>query len=163
YEVTVVCANEGRLRAVLEMRDAGEGRQILRDHFRRSFDDGLASRDGLLHIINLNYQSIAAGGDQSFVSQTFQEWLSGTRWRICQEGDSRDVCPIVRNRNMLNVQSDPLAGTGRARLDSLFATLERLGTVITVRELLMMAAYALTGGLGCKDVHKRGARKQRTG
>lgn len=162
-EVTVVCANEGRLRAVLEVRDAGEGRQTLRDHFRRSFDDGLASRDGLIHIINLNYQSVAAGGDHSLVSQTFQEWLSGTRWRICQECDSQDVCPIFRNRNMLNVQSDSLAATRRARLDSLFGTLERLGTVITVRELLMMAAYALTGGLGCKDVHKRAARKQPKG
>lgn len=162
-EITIICANEGRLRAVLEMRDAGDGRRTLRDHFLKSFDDGLASRDGLIHIINLNYQSVAAGGEQSLVSQTFHEWLAGTRWRICSDCDSRDVCPILRNRNMLNMQSDALAGIRRRRLDSLFATLERLGTVITVREMLMTAAYALTGGLGCKDVHKRSTKRQRTG
>ena len=162
-EITVICANEGRLRAVLEMRDAGDGRRTLRDHFLKSFDDGLASRDGLIHIINLNYQSVAAGGDQGLVSQTFHEWLKEPRWRICQDCDSRDVCPILRNRNMLNIQSDAHATVRRKRLDSLFATLERLGTVITVREMLMTAAYALTGGLGCKDVHKRSSRKQRAG
>ncbi|PQE01760.1 hypothetical protein CYL16_06850 [Mycobacterium sp. EPG1] len=34
------------------------------------------------------------------------------------------------------------------------AITERLGTVITIREILMTVAYFLTGGLRCKDVHR---------
>ena len=162
-EITVICANEGRLRAILETEGAGEGCQTLRDHFKQSFVDGLASRDGLIHIVNLNYQSVAAGDDQSLTSLALQKWLDARRWQTCQECDSRDACPILRNRNMLNLQTDPNAATRRKRLDSIFATLERLGTVITVRELLMTSAYMLTGGLDCKTVHKKTGGKRRTG
>lgn len=39
------------------------------------------------------------------------------------------------------------------------AIAERLGTVITIREILMTVAYLLTGGLRCADVHKEYTRR----
>ena len=51
--VTVVCANEGRLRSIL----SGGGPKL--DHLKRAFSEsfrsGLTSSDGQLYILNLNY------------------------------------------------------------------------------------------------------------
>nr|MDT0524496.1 hypothetical protein [Streptomyces sp. DSM 41633] len=55
---SIVCVNEGRLRSIFaEADDADLG--LLRQAFGGSFSSGLASADGVLHIVNLNYQSVA--------------------------------------------------------------------------------------------------------
>lgn len=162
--VTIICANEGRLRAVLATKNAGDYCRELLDTFLSCFDDGKASKDGRIHIVNLNHQSIAAGADgQSLGDLALRDWTSGNRWRACADCDSRDGCPIFRNREMLSERADSeLAVIRKAKLRLLFATLERIGYVITIRDMLMAFAYLLTGGLKCSDVHKM-LKRRKTG
>lgn len=154
--VTIICANEGRLRAVLSSKNAGPYCKEILNDFESSFDDGRASRNGQTHIVNLNHQSISAGHKHpSLAERALKEWTSGNRWRICRKCDSKDYCPIYRNRNMLTETEDSgIAKTRKQKLSSLLATLERVGYVITIRDMLMAFAYLLTGGLKCDDVHR---------
>ncbi|WP_153039247.1 hypothetical protein [Microbulbifer sp. Q7] len=161
--VTIICANEGRFRAVLASKSAGSRCAELLKSFELSFDRGQASRDGGIHIVNLNYQSTAAGlGGHSLGDLALRDWTSGKRWRSCNDCDAREACPIIRNREMLSERvAQGKAATRKAKLRLLFATLERIGYVITIRDMLMAFAYLLTGGLKCDDVHrlKRGRRE----
>jgi hypothetical protein len=161
--VTIICANEGRLRAVLSSSKAGPYCAELLKSFETSFDDGKASRDGRIHIVNLNHQSTASGDDgQSLGDRALRDWTSGTRWRSCSDCDSRDACPINRNREMLSERFDEAkAATRKDKLRLLFATLERIGYVITIRDMLMAFAYLLTGGLKCEDVHTMKRRRKK--
>lgn len=162
--VTVICANEGRLRTVLELASPGTFNALLRDEFSSSFRNGLASQDGSIHIINLNYQSIAATGEnkRSLLIEALHQWTSGTRWRTCVTCDSRSACPIFANQAMLTDQSAESSGVRRKNLEMLFSTMERLGAVVTIREMLMVVAYLLTSGLSCKGVHDK-VRKSKAG
>ena len=161
--VTIICANEGRLRAVLSSIRAGSYCAELLKNFESSFDNGKASRDGRIHIVNLNHQSTAAGADgQSLGDRALRDWTSGTRWRSCNDCDSREACPINRNRGMLSERADEeVATTRKEKLRLLFATLERIGYVITIRDMLMAFAYLLTGGLKCDDVHRMKRRRKK--
>ncbi|MDO6825001.1 hypothetical protein [Marinobacter sp. 1_MG-2023] len=161
--VTIICANEGRLRAVLASDSAGAYCQELLETFLSCFEDGRASRDGRIHIVNLNHQSTAAGeAGKSLGDMALRDWTSGTRWRSCADCDARDDCPIYRNREMLSERADSeAAATRKAKLRLLFATLERIGYVITIRDMLMAFAYLLTGGLKCSDVHRRLKRRDK--
>lgn len=160
--VTVICANEGRLRAVLESASSSTYCQSLLDEFNSSFRDGLASRTGKIHIINMNFQSVAASSadHRSLVVETIHDWTSGTRWRVCGECDSRDSCPILANQKMLGSQSGEETDVRRRNIEALFSTTERLGTVVTIREMLMVVAYLLTTGLDCEQVHKLAEKKK---
>ena len=153
-EVTIICANEGRLRAVLESSNSGVVCAKLLSDFSESFNDGLVSRDGLDHIINLNYQSVASESGSSLIARTLQEWLSGKRWNVCQKCCHQTSCPIYRNRNLLTPQIDYKGELRRRKVEGIFATAERLGSVVTIREMLMATAYFVTGGLTCEIVHK---------
>ncbi|MBL3557002.1 MULTISPECIES: hypothetical protein [Marinobacter] len=161
--VTIICANEGRLRAVLASSNAGPYCAELLKSFVSCFDDGRASSDGRIHIVNLNHQSIAAGTDgESLGDRALRDWTSGTRWRSCNDCDSRAACPINRNREMLSERVDlEAAAIRKAKMRLLFATLERIGYVITIRDMLMAFAYLLTGGLKCADVHKMRRRRKK--
>jgi hypothetical protein len=156
--LTVICANEGRLRAILEGNSGSSGCKKLLKEFRSSFSSGLASSDGEVHIVNLNYQSVAAQGGETLIGRTLRNWLDGRRWGACSTCDSRTSCPIYRNFEMLSNVRDPLASKRIERLEALFASAERLGAVITIREMLMIVAYITTGGLVCKDVHQKAKR-----
>ncbi|MEW9921830.1 hypothetical protein AB2B41_19660 [Marimonas sp. MJW-29] len=161
--VTIICANEGRFRAVLASDQAGHYCAQLLNSFEASFENGKASQDGRVHIVNLNHQSTAADEDGlSLGDRAIRDWTSGTRWRSCGECDAREACPINRNREMLSERVDEVAAaTRKTKLRLLFATLERIGYVITIRDMLMAFAYLLTGGLKCEDVHRmrRGRKK----
>jgi hypothetical protein len=161
-EVAIICANEGRLREVLESTNAGAICAKLTNDFSESFNDGLASREGKDHIINLNYQSVASDNGPSLISRTLHEWLKGNRWNICQKCTYHASCPIYRNRNLLSPKDDEKGELRRAKVESLFATAERLGSVVTIREMLMATAYIVTGGLTCEEVHRQ-ARVQTKG
>ena len=152
---TIICANEGRLRAVLSGGKAGEiGGKILKA-FEGSFLDGKTSLDGQIHIVNLNYQSVAANTpNTSLIDRAIREWTSGTRWKSCTDCTAQSNCPINRNRELLSERvGQELAQTRKEKLRLLLATLERIGYVITIRDMLMSLAYLLTGGLKCNDVH----------
>lgn len=157
----VVCANEGRLRAIVHSSAAGASCGRIADLFRRSFTTGSTSDDGVVHIVNLNFQSVAsatAGGRPSLVRRTLQSWVGdGRRWGAgsCGSCSLSEHCPIQRNRTLLAEEGE--ASERRiANIERLFATVERLGHVVTIREMLMLVAYFLTAGLRCEDVHKRG-------
>lgn len=160
--VTIICANEGRLRAVLASENAGPYCAELLEGFVTCFDEGRASKDGRIHIVNLNYQSTAAGDNgQALGDRAIRDWTSGSRWRSCGDCDAREECPIIRNREMLSERvENELAGTRKDKLRLLFATLERIGYVITIRDMLMAFAYLLTGGLKCEDVHRMRNRRK---
>ncbi|RQW71746.1 hypothetical protein EBB56_04770 [Halomonas sp. YLB-10] len=154
--VTLICANEGRLRAVLASDNAGSYCTKILRCFESSFEHGKASIDGRIHVVNLNHQSTAAGADgQSLGDRALRDWTSGIRWRSCNDCDSRAACPIHRNRDMLSERAElEVASVRKEKLRLLFATLERIGYVITIRDMLMTFAYLLTGGLKCEDVHR---------
>lgn len=153
---TVICANEGRLRALLAAgKDKPVSRQI-DEEFAQSFKSGLASTSGRVHVVNLNYQSIsAAGKPRSLIVETVHQWTDGRRWQECSQCDARGHCPILANQRLLATSSGLEAETRQKNLETLFATVERLGSVVTIRELLMVTAFALTSGLLCKDVESR--------
>ncbi len=151
-DITLVCVNEGRLRAILET-DSGPHSIKFKNDFHSSFESGLASSDGKNHIINLNYQSVASEKN-SLVKRALREWLKGTRWRVCKKCDSSSICPIFKNRKMLVDEAER-----QNRIEVIYSTIERLGTVITIRELLMSLAYLLTGNLRCTDVHRNVRKK----
>jgi hypothetical protein len=157
-EALIICANEGRLRAVVNSDSSGANCHRIRELFHSTFESGLASGDDVLHIVNLNFQSIAVeyqGKEKSLITRTFQEWVvDGRRWSgSCDSCSLSPSCPIKRNRELLG-ESD--LSTDRVnRIDKLCATLERLGYVITIREMLMLISYLITGGLTCKDVKER--------
>ena len=156
--VTIICANEGRLRSVISNGSSDISRGI-RDVFAGSFDTGLCTLDGRLHIINLNFQSIAGaeGIKKSILGTAIKKWAEdGGKWnKSCGGCGNQSRCPIYKNRELLSDQTSNGGLLRLARLEDLFSTVERLGRVVTVREALMSVAYFLTGGLTCEDVHEK--------
>ena len=152
---TIICANEGRLRAVLENQSGGKKCATLLSQFNESFNDGCTSRDSKNHIINLNYQSVASNNTASLIGKCLKDWLSGIRWKVCAQCENNSRCPIFNNQILLNTKQDGKAELRRSKIVNLYATAERLGAVITIREMLMSVAYFITGGLDCKTVHSK--------
>lgn len=153
--VTLICANEGRLRDVLSSSTVFTFNTALLDDFRRSFQDGIARRSNDVHIINLNYQSVSSTqGPKSLAVDALHQWTSGTSWRICANCDAKEGCPMLANQSYLSAQSSELGAIRRNRVNTILQTTERLGTVVTIREMLMVLAYMLTSGLTCEEVHK---------
>jgi hypothetical protein len=156
---SIVCVNEGRLRSIFAGAD-NTHLALLRQAFGSSFSSGLASADGNLHIVNLNYQSVARD-ENSVIERVLGGegqrlgWLAQRRWNACDTCDAVGGCPIRRNAALLD---GPEGLNRRDRLREVLAIAERLGTVITIREVLMTVAYLLTGGLRCADVHRYYAR-----
>lgn len=165
--VTVICANEGRLRAVISSIENGPISSQISKVFKNSFKSGLCAVDAKLHIINLNYQSIAGavGSSKSILSVALKAWVGdSTRWnRACDDCLARPRCPINRNRTLLSEQFNNYGVLRTTRLEELFATVERLGCVITLREALMAVAYLVTGGLTCDDVKNKCQRSKQDG
>lgn len=153
--LTVICANEGRLRAVLEAKSDANGCRELLNEFHSSFKSGLASSDGKTHVVNLNYQSVASEKGETLVRQALRSWLDRRRWTACSTCDSRQSCPIYRNFELFSASKDAAPQSRVQRLEGLLAVSERLGAVITIREMLMIVSFAITGGLLCADVHRR--------
>ena len=150
--VTVVCANEGRLRSAAE-RARLDGVLSALDG---SIQSGQSrSSDGAITILNLNHQSVAATSpaDDNIFRQLVSAWVSEPNpWSACDGCSSREHCPILANRMVLaeNHDDGPLGG-----IELLLRTAERTGHVITIRELLIFVAHVITGGLRCGDVHAR--------
>ncbi len=160
-ESLVVCANEGRLRAIISSDAAGPVCSEIGNLLRQSFKHGItASTAAGIHIINLNYQSVAAkaahrGG--SLLRRVLKSWVGdGRRWgdQSCGSCSHKGVCPIRRNRTLLVEQGVESENRVR-RIEEIFEVVERLGHVVTIREMLMLVAYLITGGLTCSDVDRR--------
>lgn len=148
----VICVNEGHLRAVLSKSDNNITGNLTK-HFYNSFETGEVASEENVHIINLNYQSVCSDDTKGLVRGALDKWLHANKWQSCQECSSRDYCPIYKN--FLLLRDEKLGEQRRQRIESVFSLAEKLGTVITIREMLMSLAYMLTGGLVCEDVHKK--------
>lgn len=162
-EALVVCANEGRLRAIISSEGAGTVCHAIVDLLKNSFERGVtASDDGKIHIVNLNYQSVAAHSglrSESLLRRVLASWVGdGRRWKeqSCGSCMHEAVCPIRRNRALLEEQGEA-SKLRIKRLEELLEVLERLGHVVTIREMLMLVSYLITGGLTCTDVDRRSA------
>ena len=160
-ETLIVCANEGRLRAIISSEGAGPICESIGALFHESFQTGItADATGTIHIVNLNFQSVASresSGNGSLLTRVLASWVAdGRRWgdRSCGSCVHEPLCPIRRNRALLTEDGDTSTVRWR-RLEELFEVLERLGHVITIREMLMLVAYLISGGLTCHDVDKR--------
>lgn len=152
--VTLVCANEGKLREVVAERS--ERLSVLRETLEETQRSGrVAIREGIV-VIDLNYQSITAGGEKSFLTGILNQWaLDGRRWSVCSRCNAWEVCPILSNRSQLSGEDDGVAGTNRREgLSLLLRVAEQSGTSITIREALILVAFALTGGTSCEEVQK---------
>ncbi|MBT6182489.1 hypothetical protein HOI04_01250 [archaeon] len=151
---SLICVNEGKLRAIISA-DNENRLDLFKKQFFSSFDNGLVTVDVDAYIINLNYQSVASS-ENNFILKIFSHWLDMRSWRSCTSCASKDFCPIYRNKEVLSDESNTQNKKGIA---DLFALIERLGVVVTIREALMSISYLLTGGLTCKDVHKKKKKK----
>jgi hypothetical protein len=160
-ESLVVCANEGRLRAIVSSDEARAVCADISDLFKKSILRGItADAASGIHIINLNYQSVAAKSahrNGSLLQRVLKAWVGdGRRWgeQSCGSCDHESRCPIRRNRALLAEQGANSERRQR-RLEEVFEVVERLGHVVTIREMLMLVAYLITGGLTCMDVDQR--------
>lgn len=153
--VAIICANEGQLRNCVSEDSAGRA-QVVVDTLGAGIALGtVASSDGAVVVINLNFQSVAPDRESDgLVDWATRNWAADKRsWQTCKRCDARDVCPILANHEAL---SDPSSGPLRRRATrDLFSAAERTGSVVTARQALSTLAHAITGGLTCDDVHRR--------
>lgn len=156
---TLVCANEGRLRDVIYR--VGARALAVRVALSAGLNEGITTVDGTVFVLNLNYQSTTASADGSAASLLdglLAQWvLDGRKWKTCERYDAAQNCPIVNNRRELagNERADPRAAGRRAGLQSLLRIVEESGQVVTIRELLILIAYLVTGGVSCDRVAER--------
>ncbi len=159
-EALIICANEGRLRAVISAENSGDVCRKLKELFRSTFVTGKSSLDGKFHVVNLNFQSVASESSAtgtSLVRRAMNDWVGdGRRWATtsCGQCSLKPECPIHWNRLMLG-DNGAFSEPRMEKLEALFSTVERLGYVITIREMLMLISYIVTGGLTCSDVRDK--------
>jgi hypothetical protein len=148
----VVCANEGRVRDVVS---ASDGRlDYLRDALEQTTRIGTTCVRPGYHVINLNYQSVSSD-HSGIVAAILKHWiLDGRNWSTCKRCDAALRCPILFNRTELAgiADGDVSAEGRREALRLLVQVVEESGHVVTFRELLILSAYLLTGGLSCREV-----------
>jgi len=157
--VTVVCGNEGHLRACanaagLEDLELLIDASVLKGHMR--------SDDGTIALVNLNHQSVVAEQEQQNIyGQAVEAWVSDdAKWDSCADCEHSQLCPILNNRERLN-QSGEDGNKFRAQaVATLLRIAEQTGTTITIRQLLIYLAHLLTAGLQCEDVSELVDRNQ---
>jgi dephospho-CoA kinase len=146
--VTIICANEGRLRNCANL--------VIAELLDENLTTGRSrSQDGALVMINLNFQSVASRGEEpNIFRQVVQQWVKDdAKWESCQSCEVRKKCPIYFNRLCLSDESAasaPLNG-----IETLLRISEQTGHIVTIRTLLMFVAHLLTGRLSCEEVHGR--------
>ncbi|MEI7559894.1 MAG: hypothetical protein WCJ63_04810 [Actinomycetes bacterium] len=151
--LTLVCANEGRLRAICA---PDQDLKPILDALKHGVATGIVSPTPELEVINLNFQSVAAK-NSPILSAVIDSWhREDSPWAPCNDCDAKGSCPILANRTRL---ADGLAPDGPGpfgeALLTLFRTAEAAGAVVTIRQLLILLAYATTGGLDCEAVHAK--------
>ncbi|MBT4511937.1 MAG: hypothetical protein HOC20_06995 [Chloroflexi bacterium] len=157
--VTLVCANEGRLRSVVALERSLLG--LLIETLEAGMEQGTTSIYPGQFVINLNYQSVTAG-EHSLARQLLQSWVQDRRkWSKCGTCDACSICPIYYNHLRLagNERGDAHAEQRRDALVTVLRIAEQSGQVITIRELLILVAYLITGDQTCTDVHDKYRRR----
>ena len=159
--IVVVCANEGKLREVVSF--AGSDLEFLRATLEESNSRGACSSRDDVFVLDLNHQSVTATSDSesSLVAQLLRTWAVDRRsWRSCDKCDAMGACPIWANHAALSGTDgdEDAAKLRQERIQLLLRVAEESGTTITIRELLILVAFTITGGLDCREVHKRHAK-----
>jgi hypothetical protein len=150
-EIAIVSANEGRLRSVVSLQP--DVLTPVFDALEAGIDGGGTTVDGRIHVINLNFQSVAPPGS-GFLTHLLDSWTKdGRRWTGCAECAAAENCPVTRNRTLLGDRSDQ-GERRRSGFIHLVRTAEQTGYVLTYREALIFVAYSITGGLTCDGVHR---------
>ncbi|KRE21876.1 hypothetical protein [Agromyces sp. Soil535] len=153
--VAIICANEGQLRNCVAEDQSGRARIVVDTLGAGIARGAVQSEDAAVVVINLNYQSVAPDRDSDgLVDWAVKNWSADKRsWQVCKRCDAQAVCPIFANHQAL---SDTTSGPPRRRaIRDLFSAAEQTGAVITTRQALSVLAHGITGGLTCKDVHRR--------
>jgi hypothetical protein len=153
-QATLVCINEGRLREVItKIPEAGVQGEI-RNGLKSCIEKGVASQDPKLTFINMNFQSVTAnrGEEGSILEDTLIEWIDkDERWKSCPSCGEQSRCPIYRNRELLKSENAK-ATRRRSGIIFLFRLAELYGHPTTIREMLMLLGYIITGGLTCQNI-----------
>lgn len=151
--LTIVCANEGRLRSAIAHAD--KNLEELGQSLTRSFRTGSTSSGStLVAVIDLNHQSVAADTPANLVQQVLANWvIDEDRWSICKSCEAAARCPILENKRLLS-SNDERGQSRRASIEDLLRIVERIGVIITIRELLIVVAHLITAGLRCRDVQE---------
>ena len=151
--VTVVCGNDGHLRACADASGLVDLVKLIDESVVRG---QMRSSDGSTLLINLNHQSVAAPtGKMNILRQLLTSWvLDDQIWEECSACPDRVLCPILDNRTQLAERGN--SGESRiSAIETLLQVTERTGHTITIRQLLIYVAHLITGGLRCSDVHTR--------
>jgi hypothetical protein len=141
----IVCVNEGRLRAMLSSEVLAQ-RELTRKILHALAHHEVEPAPGIF-VINLNWQMVSL--QDGILHDLLRDVLNGSRWRVCKDCSSRGHCPIYANREIL---ADHEMRAERIR--RLYELVERLGEVVTIRQVLIHLAYLITGNLTCDEVHK---------
>jgi hypothetical protein len=152
--ITIVCANEGKLRAVVA--DSDGKLEVLRETLEDSQRTGRIAIDPGIVVIDLNHQSVTANGEKSFLSLLLDRWVvDKRRWTQCRKCPAQEWCPILANRDDLADEGDDEFGpVRRDGLLMITRIIEQIGTSVTIREALILVAYAITGSTDCKSVQR---------
>lgn len=153
----IVCANEGRLRAVVS--ESPETLRPVLDALDRGLAHGETNPDGdaTIHVVNLNFQA-AVVGEGGFLEHVLAHFLDNqTAWNVCNRCHAQDACPIYANRMDLTLSPAARRNNHNARqaLCDLVRITEESGYVLTFREVLVFVAFLVTGGLSCGAVEER--------
>jgi hypothetical protein len=150
--VTVICANEGRLRSCLTIAGLKEMLGALQNSILNGRGHGQSSPHV---IINLNHQSVSASETHPpAVDQLFDAWLlDESNWSVCEGCPANEQCPIYWNRTELAGQG-ALSESRRDAIRLLLGVVERIGFTVTIRELLIAVSHFVTGGIDCAAVQR---------
>ncbi len=164
---TLICVNDGRLREVLGelAKISPDASDEILQALDKCINDGIATKDGQLHIVNLNFQSVVSNqhgirDNQTMLESAMSRWIDfGPSWSVCEKCRGSKVgCPIYKNRELLHTSDgirDSVAKRRRQGVAQLFRMAELSGHVTTVREMLMLLAYIITGEMSCESVKKK--------
>ena len=153
--LTIVCANEGRLRAVTESPTSSEYKNLVRLHdvLIRSLESHDSKIDEI-QVFNLNLQKITAHPDTeqgSILSQLLTAWTADENWAACKACDKFECCPIRLNGSLMN-EASPV--TVLPFIQNSVRLAELLGYQFTIRQALVALAVAITNGNKCSVVHE---------
>lgn len=151
--LAVICANEGRLRAVCSLKPE---LALIVETLEAGTRTGRTSIDPSVHVVNLNYQAVTPHG-ANFLDSALDHWTKHkARWSKCDSCKAKIACPILANRNYLSLHTDTalMAKPVRDGLLHLVRLAEQAGYVLTIREALIFVGYIITGGIGCEDVEQ---------
>jgi nicotinamide riboside kinase len=153
---TLVCANEGRLRAVI-LQLIRDGRRELgkaiEENREAGYDFGVLSKssESDILIIDLNRQTLVSK-ENSFLENVIENFCCSQRWEPCRSCSASEFCPILRNRNYWAEEESEENKKRRKGFEYIISVLECSNVVITKRNLLEVVSWMFTGNLDCRKI-----------